>query len=160
MPYQIPAIADLEQSTTITEVPGIPEINKENPIAVVFRQATEEEDSMRERFVNVPVTMNYGDLGFVESRTHEPKTLNEIRAYEVYLTLADCDIVEVQEKKLFKFENVNGLRKLRDSFPEFQKKWGRLPKPITMAIHHKCLDANPDWDFRWQVPGEAPEGEE
>ena len=48
-------------------------------------------------------------------------------------------------------------RKVAGGFEDFQKKWGLLPKPLAVAIHDKCLEVNPDWDYR--LRGDEEEGE-
>jgi len=158
MPFQLPPVAELEKEFVINEVPGIPAIHEDNTIVVVFRQATEDEDAKREAFINVPVRTSYDTQGVFEGETRQPKTVAERRTKEVHLTMSACDILGEDGKPLFAFAEVDGKRRLTGTFSDFKKKWGLLPKPITVALHDRCIEANPDWGFRW-LTDEDLEGE-
>jgi hypothetical protein len=77
------------------------------------------------------------------------KPVGERKAYEVFLTMSACDIEVDESKSLFRFSEIDGLRRVAGSHEEFLKKWGRLPKQVTSAIHLKCIEANPTWGFMW-----------
>lgn len=154
MPFRLPPVADLEKDFEIVEIEGFPEIDESDPIRGSFRQATEEEDLQRDRFVNVTVRYQFNSGGMIDSESRKPKTGSERRAYEVYLTLSSCDILDENDKPLFRFSDINGLRRVAGKWENFQKVWGKLPKSISTAIHVKCVETNPDWGLTWALPDE------
>lgn len=86
-----------------------------------------------------------------DARLESDIDLSELYAYEIYLTLAECDI-EVEKpdgstRKLFRFRN----NKLAMSFDQFVEALGYLPDEIVRWIHDKVIETNPQW---------GPEGKE
>ena len=165
MPFRLPPVAELEKNFEITDVEGFPEIDEADPIKGSFRQATEEEDLQRDRFVNVIVKYSFNAEGVIDGESRKPKTGSERRAYEVFLTLSSIDIADENNRPLFKFSDINGLRKVAGKWENFQKLWGRLPKAVSTAVHAECVNTNPDWGLAWVLPDEDgtelddPEGE-
>ncbi len=157
MPFQVKSLAQLEAEYRITKVVGLPEIDEENPILVSFRQATNAEDIKRDEYVSVPITRRYASGDDLPSEQFQLKPVALRQAYEVYLTMASCDIIDEDNTPLFKFSEVNGARKVAGDFSTFQKKWGRLPSSVCDAIYLKCLDSNPEWGFNF---GDDDEGED
>lgn len=84
------------------------------------------------------------------------QTLNpeEVRRYEIYLTLVDCDIEDEDEegntKPWFKF-----IGKRLSSQVDFEAAYNLLPTSIARAIHEKVREVNPQWNN----VGEQEEGE-
>lgn len=84
------------------------------------------------------------------------QTLNpeEVRRYEIYLTLVDCDIEDEDSdgnvKPWFNF-----IGKRLASQAEFESAYNALPSSIARAIHEKVREVNPQWNN----VGEQEEGE-
>lgn len=149
MPYK-PPVVPLSKTERITKVKGIPEINEENYILVGFRQATGADTDKRQTFNFTPFTRTYveGSEYGVDTYNVPGKPIGERWAFDVYLTMTECDILDpakTEDAPLFKFSEVNGLRRVAGSFEEFYKKFGALPDGIKIAIHDVCLECNPTW---------------
>jgi hypothetical protein len=159
MAYQLKPVAELEKHFTITKVRGILEITEEEPVKVAFRQATEGESRKREDFISVPVTRSWSEESDFAQERYQLKPAGARRAYEVYLTLSACDILDAEENPLFKFSELNSVRRVAGGFEKFEARWGLLPNSLAIAIHEKCIEANPDWGFQW-LSDEDAEGED
>jgi hypothetical protein len=150
----MPFVVSLVPTSTerkITKVKGIPSITEENPIVVSFRQATGEETDKRQVFNFTPFTRTYSDESNYGIDKYEAagKPVGERWAYDIWLTLTDCDI-EAQDEKgatgpMFKFSEINGVRKVAGAFEPFYKRFNTLPDALREAIHDACLECNPTW---------------
>ncbi len=151
MPFSLKPVAELEQQFTITSVAGIDEVTEDDPISVVFRQATEYEDRKRASRIIVPVTRIWRDGQDMadEQITYKPDA--ETRAVEVFLTMASCDIEDSNGNPLFSFttNGKSGRQSIIGAYEKFEARWGLLPSPVALAIHTRCLEANPHWSPRY-----------
>jgi hypothetical protein len=67
-------------------------------------------------------------------------SFDDIKLEEVYLTLRDCNIMQMgSEKPLFQFE------KGRMTKPAFVTAWNKLPAGVPDEIHKYVLEMNPQW---------------
>ena len=67
-------------------------------------------------------------------------SFDAVRRKEVFLTLAACNITDMNDKPLFSFRN--GHLENEDIF---NKAWAQLPPLYADAIHEKVLDVNIMW---------------
>ena len=65
---------------------------------------------------------------------------NDVARMEVMLTLADCNILDYDDKPLFKFKN----ERIASEF-EFLRSWAQLTPEIAYEIHEKVLEVNLLW---------------
>jgi hypothetical protein len=66
---------------------------------------------------------------------------NDVWLKEVYLTLADCNICEVDDIPLFRFKD----KRIDMTEEEFQLAWGRLPIEYAEEIINCVHIMNPQW---------------
>ena len=158
MPFVLPPIASLEKEFALTEVPNYKYVTEENPVTGVFRQALEGESTKRDAFMVVPVESKFHPNGSFAGEIRKPQPIAERRAYEVWLTLSNIDLILRDNKPLCTFETKDGVSKVKESFGHFNVRWGQVDKPLASAIHSECLEANPDWGFSW-LSDEDTEGE-
>ena len=156
MAFQLKPLAELSKETTIIKISGIPEISEDSPIVVAFKQATEYEAMERDDFLAQPVELEIKD-GMYANERRRPRTFARRRAFEVYLTMTACDILNENGKPLFNFAEMDGVKKFAGSYEAFLKKWGKLPLPVADAIHEKCIEVNPDWSFFASLRNNADE---
>lgn len=149
MPFVV-SVVPTSKDKRITQVRGIPSITEENPVHVSFRQATGEETDKRATFNFTPFQRTYradSDYG-IDSYDRPGKPVGERWAYDIYLTMSDCDImVEADgvQKPMFAFVELNGVRKIAGNFEKFYKAFNALPDGLREAIHDACLEVNPTW---------------
>jgi len=62
-------------------------------------------------------------------------------AEEVYSTLCDCNLLDADDKPVFRFKGGN----LDMTKAQFMKAWQSLPQEISLAIHGAVLELNPQW---------------
>ena len=110
---------------------------------VVIRQATRQENEQRaSQFADA--TFEWQDDLVRGHQTLNPLTME---AFEVFLTMADCNIIGKDGSPLFKFKDEDGGKRSFDgSFAEFQKRFGQLPDSVADEIHDKVYAHNPQWD--------------
>lgn len=79
----------------------------------------------------------------------------EVRRYEIYLTMVDCDIEDEAEdgstKPWFNFINHR-----LTSQADFERAYGLLPSDIAHKIHDSVREVNPQWNNNG---GDQEEGE-
>ena len=114
--------------------------------SVTIRQARTGDSIMRAELV--AQTSYVVNDGFGEQEIRQRFNWEEMKRYDVFLTLVDCDIVMEDDKgepvgSWFTF--VNG--KLQDRVA-FDRAYNALPIEISEAIHEKVLEVNPQWDRR------------
>lgn len=112
--------------------------NNGDPTTVTIRQATTEADMAREA-VYSEVTRVFDENAPVQLR--QRWTMAELARREVYLTLAECNIVKDDGKPLFKFRD----GKLNMQEYDFNDAWGLLPSDVAGEIHDKVLEVNIKW---------------
>ena len=67
-------------------------------------------------------------------------SFDDIKRYEVYLTLSACNIIGLDGNPLFTFNK----GRLKDE-AAFKIAWDLLPVTASREIHSKVLDMNPQW---------------
>jgi len=67
-------------------------------------------------------------------------SFEELKRIEVYLTLVACNILDEDNRLLFKF-NSHGII----SEDDFNAAWGQLDPSVAQEIHECVLDLNVDW---------------
>ena len=119
------------------------EIDPTGEAKVSFRQATVKECLLRDRRVYGEQKRTFSDDGLTLQNTISDLERGKI---EVYLTLCGAEglLKEDGETEIFRFRE----GKLAMNQDEFGAAWDRLPPSVALLIHGRCLDANPDWDFR------------
>ena len=69
----------------------------------------------------------------------------ELQALDVRLTMTDCNILNEDDKPLFKFAKDGKGRMYIEDIVAFQKAWDLLPVEVCEEIHDKVLAVNPTW---------------
>lgn len=157
------SVAPISIQKRITKVRGISSITEENPVSVAFRQATGEETDKRQTFNFTPFTRTYSDESNYGIDKYEApgRPIGERWAYDVYLTMTECDIqvqgTDGEPKPMFHFAEVDGRRRIPGVFDNFYKKFNTLPDALRAAIHDSCLECNPTWAG---ATGDTDEGNE
>jgi hypothetical protein len=105
---------------------------------VVIRQAAQGEEKRRGQLF-ADFRREYVDGGGMVIQQH--LSFDEISEQEVYLTMVDCNILDVDKTPLFKFNEAKRFASLVD----FQKSWAKLPPYVAKLIHSKVLEMNPQW---------------
>jgi len=119
------------------------EIDPSGEAKVFFRQVSTAETQVRDQLVFSGQARTMTDSGVTVERTLPWSLREEI---EVRLTLCGAEGIFLSDGKtpLFRFKNDT----LSMNPDQFHEAWGKLPSPVASIIHEKCLDANPDWDWR------------
>jgi hypothetical protein len=105
---------------------------------VVFRQAAQGEEKQRGQLF-ADFRREYVEAGGVVIQQH--LSFDEISEQEVFLTMAECNILDTDGTALFHFNENKRLVSLVD----FQKSWAKLPPHVAKLIHQKVLEMNPQW---------------
>jgi len=137
MPFQItgPQIEEFE----LREFDAKHGIDPNEPTRVAIRRASFRDESKHDqRFAAWQAKVQDGSLSLSGPR-YAPA---EIVEYEIYLVLADCNILDADGKPLFDF--VDG--RLAMSEAEFKQKIGKLPEDLILEIHKYVLEVNPQWN--------------
>jgi hypothetical protein len=118
---------------------------------VVIRQATVKE--ARER-ANQNKEIIRETTAEGNERTIMTYSYYNIQRMEVYLTLCDCNIMDIDGQKLFKFKDNRAV-----DWNSFANAWDKLPSDIAAEIHQKVLELNVDWNpYPTRTFDEAPLG--
>lgn len=116
--------------------------NTGSPTKIQIRQASQGEEELRSSLL--ALTDRRMDNEGVLFRTKV--SLDDLHREEVFLTLADCDILDSaldddgQPKRLFTFEKNRISNKA-----EFLKAWARLDPPMADEIIEKVHETNKHW---------------
>ena len=111
--------------------------NDGEPTVVFIRPAVQGDEEMRNRLFT-SVTSEYVQDAIVSSST---LSIDDLRRVEVFLTLADSNLLGYDGKPLFLFEN----ERLSTTEFEFDKVWGQLPNVIAEEIIRYVLEVNQQW---------------
>lgn len=118
--------------------------NDGDPTTVTVRQATQEQHEKRSA-VWSEVTQVMGIEASSEIRLRQKWTLEELKRMEVFLTLVGCNILDENDKPLFRFKQDGGRQMLDMSDLEFYRAWGKLEPDVADEIHRKVLEVNKTW---------------
>jgi hypothetical protein len=120
----------------------------EGDTAVTVRQATQKQhEVLVDLFSEASRVFDQGDGDKLEVKTRiSPE---EIKRRAVYLTLADCNILNADGAPLFRFRATPRGQILDMTELEFdQLGWGLLPPEVADEIYEKVLEVNPLWGRR------------
>ena len=106
------------------------------PTRVRIRQAAQGERERRDA-VYFDFKREYRDG---EVTVTQRISYNDVARMEVMLTLADCNILDADDKPLFKFKN----ERVTSEF-DFLRSWAQLTPEIADEIHEKVLEVNLLW---------------
>jgi len=118
--------------------------NDGDPTTVTVRQARKKQDIERQA---------YFDTMRREWDSAEPDKvalvtnigLQALMQLEVWLTLCECNLLNVDGSVLFPSKQEDNEPVLAMKRSEFDKAWGALPGDIADEIHAKVLEVNPVW---------------
>jgi len=116
------------------------------PTRITVRQATQAQNEKRSRvFSEVQRVMKARTED--DSFTLQSNWSNEeLKRTEAFLTLVDCNLLDENDKSLFKFKkDKSGKQYLDMSNYEFAEAWGKLPPVIANEIHEKVVEVNLTW---------------
>ena len=126
------------------------ELDPTGECKVTFRQGMTTENQLRDRLVFGGQARTFTDSGL---RLEGTVAWTEREELECRLTMTgSVGLLNADGQELFKFRA--GKRIMSDA--QFHAAWGKLPPHVATMLHLKCLDVNPDWDFR---PRDDDEGE-
>lgn len=114
---------------------------------VDIRQATQREVEKR-----AELTANASRIfreGQKEVEVKQRWSIEEQRRLEVYLVMADCNLVGTDNKPLFRFRQSGSRSVLAMSEDEFNEIWGQMPEYWVTAIHKAVIEVNVQWDPNW-----------
>ena len=111
--------------------------NDGEPTFILVRPAIQGDEEMRNRLFSSLTSEYVQDILVSTSEL----SIDDLRRIEVYLTLADCNLLGYDDKPLFSFEN----GRLATSEYEFDKGWGQLPNIVAEEIIQYVLEVNPQW---------------
>jgi hypothetical protein len=118
------------------------EIDPTAECRVTFRQGMTQENQQRDRLVFGGQARTFTDSGL---RLEGTVAWTEREELECRLTMVGAVAFnDTKGKPLFRFRN--GTLAMSDQ--QFHNAWGKLPPHVATLLHLKCLDVNPDWDFR------------
>lgn len=118
------------------------EIDPTGEAKVTFKQATTRETQLRDQLVFGGQSRSLVGDGL---RIENSMQWSVREMIEARLTMTGCEgILDEDGRPLFHFKN--GACDM--SVDAFNAAWGKLPPAVAKILHEKCLDANPDWDFR------------
>jgi hypothetical protein len=69
----------------------------------------------------------------------------KLKRMEVYLTMADCNVLDYDGTQLFRFRKDGDKQVLDMTVHEFTKAWDRLYPETAEEIHEKVLEVNLTW---------------
>jgi len=135
MPFQL-------KHPTVVET-RLEELDPLDPPVVKFRQATARENQIREAQIFGPQKKAFTQEG-MEVRDSVAWAMRQ--EIEVRLTLCGLSgFLDVDGEELFRFRG----EQLNLNEAQFHTAWGKIwPINICDRLHHLCLDANPEWDYR------------
>lgn len=115
-------------------------VDRDDPIVVKFKQATEATNLRRQEYLARPIKRlwekdNDGDSQYREEFNLTP--FGKRMAVDVYLTMTHCNIQDEAGRPIF-----SGKER---TFEEFLAKWGRLWSEWAETIYGACLKVNPVW---------------
>lgn len=112
---------------------------------VTIRQARQWQHEKREDlFAETSRIWREGDLGEVEMK--QRVSFSEVMRTEVELTLVDSNLVDENQKPVFKFRKMENGRQILDmTKAEFAYAWGLLEPALAREIHEKVFELNPQW---------------
>lgn len=136
-------------SVPIEQTIKLLDVDPDGDTYVVVRQPTQRERLKREQFLESATTRSYSQADNqvgVQSKI----AFEERRAYEVFLTLVECNIKDTDgETDLFPTRELNGRKSLALTWEQFQKALGKVvDNAVVEALHHAALEAEPTWDYR------------
>ena len=109
--------------------------NKGSPTTVSIRQATQGEYERREKLYRT-FDRSFNEEGYTVTQKFDA---NDLFRLEVELTLSACNIVDENDKPIFKFKNA------KISPYDFLNGWNQLHPTIAREIHEKVIEVNPLW---------------
>lgn len=129
-------------------------LDPDGEFKVTFRQATTLESQARDTILFGSTQRAFGPQGIMVSGSVPWTVRQEI---EVRLTIVGCEgLLNPDQSALLRFK----AGKLDMTDEAFHAAWGKLPLTVAEEIWHRCLDTNPDWDFRDDDESELPPGVE
>lgn len=136
MPIQIPppTIKEFRLSEELAKKYGD---DPDNPTIIRVRQATHRENGLRDARLSTYKRRIENDNIVIESDFNLPELVD----YEIYLTLAACNIKDGNGNFIFSFKDDRVVH----SFEKFRERLGILPSDIVAFIHQCVLETNPQW---------------
>jgi hypothetical protein len=135
------------------------DIDSSGETYIVVRQPTQKQRMAREQFVERETTRQYSLEDGRQMGISSPITFEERRAYEIFLTMVECNVLDTDgETPLFPTRELNGKKSLALTWEQFQKAIGKIvDDALVEALHNATLEVEPTWDYHPNVakPGEA-----
>ena len=117
-----------------------------DPTKVTIRQATQGGQEKRS-FIYSEVTniINQNSQFAAEMQLRQRWSLEELKRMEVFLTLVQCNISDVDGTDLFRFKLKGDKQVLDMNENEFKRAFSKLDPIIAAEIHAKVMEVNPEW---------------
>lgn len=113
--------------------------NDNDRVWVIVRQATEEHAIARSSLV-AKREMKFGVDGSVSEVINDNPRERAMR--EAWYTLVEIGNLTLGDKPVFAKKPIYGMK-----FEDFKAEWGKLPVPVSSALHKAVRITNPDWDW-------------
>ena len=124
--------------------------NDGSPTLITVRQATRGNMDARADRANL-MTQVFDSVSPTQSWFRDFTTIRSLNKYEVYLTLAKCNILDFDGTPLFKFKEERNRSSLDMTEAQFSVAWATLEDDIADAIIACVHEVN----IGWSKPGES-----
>lgn len=142
MPFQL--ISPLYETFELTEIDKAYE-NDGEPTTVTIRQASQGQHAERQKLF-AKLERKFSELEPDEITVVSSVSTEDLRMTEVYLTLVDSNIENIEGEPLFTSKtNKDGNPYLNMTRQAFINAWGKLPPDVCRAIHERVLKVNAMW---------------
>ena len=142
MPFQL--TAPVYETFELTKIDKAYD-NDGDPTTVTIVQASQHQHAERQSIfakIERKINTEFPD----EVTLSSTATVEELSRLEVYLTLVDSNIEDIDGKPMFRSKkDKDGIPYLAMQKKAFINAWGSLPPDICDAIHKKVLEINLQW---------------
>jgi hypothetical protein len=114
-------------------------------IEVSFRQATTGDD-VRVNNLFTRHRQIWNDKNVGEMALERDWNIREVMRFRCYLTMVACNLVDEDEKPIFRFKETRDGPRMDMEQLAFNAAWDSLPAGITDEIYEKCLEVNEYWN--------------
>jgi len=112
---------------------------------VTIKQAAQYEHERRQQLFST-LERKFKELEPDEIILVQTLSTEELKRLEVWLTLVECNILDMDGNPLFPSkENKDGHSRLAMTNTAFVKAWGMLQPDVADEIHNKVLEVNQRW---------------
>ena len=119
-------------------------IADDDPTTVTIKQAAQGEHEQRQALF-ARLEQKWNQLTPEEVSLVQNLSWEEVKKLEVYLTLVECNYLDMEDKPLFPTKKGKDGPELMMTKTQFQKAWAKVLPDVAVEIHEKVLELNPIW---------------